>query len=290
MNTRLASSLTRYFTARWHRGPKVHIAPTARDLPVPAPDDARGLYWGGAVHLVAEQPLDSMAQTLAHEAIGHHGLRQLMGSEWKHFMRHISEGVRAGEPGLQQICQHIRRTYTDDAGNYQLTARQESDEISGYLAEQLLCFSTGSIKPDRPLSQALQAVKGRVLREGLCLDRNVSRSELEGALLLADLNMQGWPWLPVRHRIRRFWRSCGNMLGMSKPNPYKPPMSMQESQRLLDGARQQELNEGRWKIGLLKWVFWAVALGLMTIGVFNGYFVSILIGVAVIALVCILDQ
>lgn len=265
MTPTLANNLTHHFTARWHRGPKVHIAPTARDLPVPAPDDARGLYLRGDVHLVAAQPLDSLAQTLAHEAVGHHGLRQLMGSEWKHFMRHISEGVRAGEPGLQQISQHIRHTYVDDAGNYQLTARQESDEISGYLAEQLLCFSTGSIKPDRPLSQALQAVKGRILREGLCLDRNVSRSELEGALLLADMHLRGWPWFPIRHRLRSFWDTCSNILGMSKPDLHKPPMSWSESKRLL----QKE--EKRLKDKEERGALWDIFVGLLgLIGIVGG--------------------
>ncbi|UBB15424.1 hypothetical protein [Comamonas odontotermitis] len=237
MNTRLASSLSHYFTARWHRGPKVHIAPTARDLPVPAPEDARGLYWRGDVHLVAAQPMDSFAQALVHEAVGHHGLRQLMGSEWKHFMRHISDGIRAGEPGLQHIRRHIRRSYTDDAGRYMLTSRQEADEVAAYVAEEMVCYATGSIKPDRPLTQALQAVKGRVLREGLCLDRNVSRSELEGALFLAAKHLEGWPWLPVRHRIRRFWGTCANMLGMV--DKYKPPMSMAESERLLRNEAQR---------------------------------------------------
>lgn len=239
MTPTLANNLTHYFTARWHRGPKVHIAPTARDLPVPAPDDARGLYLRGDVHLVAAQPLDSLAQTLAHEAIGHHGLRQLMGSEWKHFMRHISDGIRAGEPGLQQIRRHIRHSYTDDAGRYMLTSRQEADEVAAYVAEEMVCYATGSIKPARPLLQAFEAAKGRFLREGLCLDRNVSRSELEGALLLADMHLRGWPWFPIRHRLRSFWDTCSNILGMSKPDLHKPPMSWSESKRLLQKEEQR---------------------------------------------------
>lgn len=265
MNPQYASAVATWFTSKWHRGPKVHIAPTARALPVPAPDDVRGLYRSGEVHIVAMQPPFSLIQTLAHEAVGHHGLRQLLGSEWKHFMRHISDGIRAGEPGLQQIRQHIRRTYIDDDGQYQLNGRQEADEIAAYLAEGLVCYMTGTIKPDRPLAQALEAVKGRILREGLCLDRYVTRSELEGALFLASKHLEGWPWLPVRHRLSRFWRSCGIIQRMSKNDRYRPPMSMAESERLLRKEEQRLKDKDE------RGALWDIFIGLLgAIGLVGG--------------------
>ena len=240
MNTHYATTITNWLTRRWQAGPKVHIAPTAQDLPVPAPDDARGLYWRGEVHLVAAQPPTELAQTLAHEAVGHHGLRALLGAEWPHFMRAIQDGMRSGEPGFRQIQRHIQCTYVDDAGQYQLSARQEADEAAAFVAETLVCLQTGTIRPDDHLAKAALAIKGRLLREGLCLDRSVSRAELEGALFLAAKRLEGWPWLTMRRRIARFLGTWGNIGVMAQFDPRKPPMSLAQSQKLLDGARQQD--------------------------------------------------
>jgi hypothetical protein len=264
MTPTLAANLTHWFTARWQRGPKVHIAPTARDLPVPAPDDVRGLYWRGDVHLVAAQPLDSMAQTLAHEAVGHHGLRQLMGAEWPHFMRQISDGLRAGDPGLQQIRSHIQSSYVDDAGHYQLSARQEADETAAYVAETLVCLRTGTIRPDNRLAKAALAIKGRLLREGLCLDRHVTRAELEGTLFLAAKHLEGWPWLILRQRIDRLRATCGNIGGMPKFDLRKPPMSLAESEKLLRGHAQQEKDKQE------RGALWDISVALFGIVLFFG--------------------
>ena len=244
MHTAYASTLTSWFTSRWQRGPKVYIAPTAQDLPVPAPDDARGLYWRGDVHLVAAQPPVELAQTLAHEAVGHHGLRALLGAEWPHFMRAIQDGMRSGEPGFRQIQRHIQCTYVDDAGQYQLSARQEADEAAAFVAETLVCLQTGTIRPDDHLAKAALAIKGRLLREGLCLDRSVSRAELEGALFLAAKHLEGWPWLPLRRRFARVLSTWVNIGAMAQFDPRKPPMSLAESERLLRQHAQREKDKG----------------------------------------------
>lgn len=265
MNTLHASTVTHWFTSRWPRGPRVRIAPTAGQLPFPQSDDVRGVYWNGEVHLVAAQPIDSLAQTLAHEAVGHFGLRQLLGREWPHFMRHLHDGVRAGDPGLQRLRNHIRRSYADETGQYHLSHRQEADEIAAYVAEELVRMEDGSIRPARPLAQALEAVAGRVLREGLCLERNVSRSELEGALFLAVKHLEGWPWHPLKQRICSVWGGCRTMLGMV--DKYKPPMSLAESERLLKAEDDRLGSVAFWKgfgVGLVKLVFYAIAIAITT--------------------------
>lgn len=272
MTPALASNVTTWFTSRWHQGPRVFIAPTVHDLPLPAPADARGLYLRGDVHLVAQQPLDSLAQALAHEAVGHHGLRQWLGAEWPHFMRHIQNGARAGDAGLKHLQLHIRQTYVDDAGQYALSARQEADEIAAYAAEGLVCYTTGTIRPSNPWAKALQAAKGRVIREGLCVEGQVTKDELEGALFLAAKQMEGWPWQPVRQRIGRLRQAWGNIVGMRKFDPYKPPMSLAESEDLLrrDAQRIKDKDErgALWDIfvGLSGLIGLVVCVGLILYG------------------------
>lgn len=274
--THRATAIVNWLTSRWQAGPAVRIAPTAKHLPFPAPDDARGLHWNGEVHLVANQPPDALAQTLAHEAVGHYGLRAMLGAEWPHFMRHIQLGLQAGDPGLQSLQQHIREAYVDETGRYCLSPRQEADEIAAYVAEEILCMQSGRIRPERPLAQALAAWKGRVLREGLLLEKGVSRQELEGALLLAAQRMEGGPLGSVRRWIgRRQMRSATIAL---MRDLRKPPMSLEESQRLLkaeaDRLRRKEENKGFLAgVGLLI----SLPLLLICIGIMGWGFLSLFV-------------
>ncbi|MBD9582969.1 hypothetical protein IB269_16375 [Delftia sp. DLF01] len=243
--THRAAAIVNWLTSRWKSGPVVRIAPTARHLPFPAPDDARGLHWNGTVHLVANQAPDSLAQTLAHEAVGHYGLRAMLGKEWPHFMRHIQLGLQAGDPGLRTLQRHIRAAYVDEAGRFCLSPRQEADEIAAYAAEELLCLQSGRIRPGRPLAQAIEAWKGRALREGLLLERGVSRQELEGALLLAAQRMEGGPLGPVRRWIGRRQMRSATIALMRDLN--KPPMSLEESERLLKAEEDRLHRKGETK-------------------------------------------
>jgi hypothetical protein len=256
--TRRATATVSWFTSQWRAGPKVSIAPTARHLPFDAPDDARGLHWRGEVHVVASQPADSLAQTMVHEAVGHFGMRELLGHEWPHFMRHIQLGIQERDPGLIKIQAHIRRAYVDDDGQFCLSPMQEADEIAAYVAEEILCMRTGEIRPARPWTQALEAVRGRLLREGLCLERAVTRSELEGMLFLAAKRMERQPW-SLRERIGRAWGACRTMAAMFDPR--KPPMRLEESERLLKAADDWESQKRYWRgsLGTFAALLWAVA-------------------------------
>ncbi|MDR2333745.1 MAG: hypothetical protein LBE61_09700 [Burkholderiaceae bacterium] len=261
-----AAVVTNWFTSRWEFGPKVNIAPTARDLPFPAPEDVRGAYWRGEVHLVAEQPVSSLVQAIAHEAVGHHGLRELFGADWPHFMGQVVNGLLAGDPGLKQVQGHIRATYLNDKGEYLLSARQEADEVAAYVAEDMVCFMSGTIKPDRPWTQALAAARGWFLREGLCLDGSVTRSELEGALFLASKKMEGWPWQRATRRIGQVLRACCTIAGMSKDDRYRPPMSVEESERLLRSEEERLESVALWKgfgKGLLQFFLYAIGAALL---------------------------
>lgn len=239
MTTSYASNVVYWFTSRWQRGPKVHIAPTARHLPVLAPEDARGLFYRGEVHVVAEQAPTTVVQTLAHEAVGHYGMRKWLGAEWPTFMRGIQNGAKSGDMGLRQLQAHIRQTYVDGKGNYQLSALQESDEIAAYAAEELICYQTGTLRPDRAWQKAFLATRGRLIREGLLLDGSISREELEGALFLAAKHMEAGPWSKAQDRISTFLAAWGIIWPMAKFDPLKPPRSLSENLDLLRRADQQ---------------------------------------------------
>lgn len=257
MNTGHASKITNWFAARWQRGPAVHIAPTARDLPVPAPADARGVFHQGEVHVVAQQMPTTLAQTLMHEAVGHYGMRKWLGAEWPGFMRAVQNGAKAGDAGLQQLQAHIRQTYVDDAGAYQLSARQEADELSAYVAEQLVCYQTGTLRPDRAWQKALQATKGRLIREGLLVEGQVTQAELEGALFLVAKHMEGWPWLQAQGRISELLARCGIIWPMPKFDPLKRPPTYLENMELL--RREDKRLQDKEDRGAL----WDIFLGLL---------------------------
>lgn len=268
-----ASTITTWFTSRWQRGPKVHIAPTARHLPVPAPEDARGLFYKGEVHVVAEQAPTTVVQTLAHEAVGHYGMRKWLGAEWPTFMRGIQNGAKSGDKGLRQLQAHIRQTYVDGKGNYQLSARQESDEIAAYAAEELICYQTGTLRPHRAWQKALLATRGRLIREGLLLDGSISREELEGALFLAAKHMEAGPWSKAQDRISTFLASWGIIWPMAKFDPLKRPPTYLENMELLRRADQQVKDKEERSgfisvcIGLVGLVGLVAAIGLMLFGV-----------------------
>ncbi|WP_310636016.1 hypothetical protein [Delftia acidovorans] len=273
---RRTAAVVSWFTSQWRAGPKVSIAPTARHLPFNAPDDARGLHWRGEVHVVACQPADSLAQTMVHEAVGHYGLRALLGAEWPHFMRHIRLGLQAGDPGLRKIQQHVQHAYVDDAGQYCLSHQQEADEIAAYVAEEILCMRTGEIRPARPWTQALEAVRGRILREGLCLERAVTRSELEGMLLLAAKHLEGGALAPVWQWIGWAREWCGSM----SPMPYKhrPPTDLQESQDLIKAANDADAAKLGGKVAFGEFLTLATVVGMFAAAALAVWLLSLMVG------------
>ena len=276
---RRTAAVVSWFTSQWRAGPKVSIAPTARHLPFNAPDDARGLHWRGEVHVVASQPADSLAQTMVHEAVGHFGMRELLGDEWPHFMRHIQLGIQERDPGLLKIQAHIRRAYVDDDGQFCLSPMQEADEIAAYVAEEILCMRTGEIRPARPWTQALEAVRGRFLREGLCLERAVTRSELEGMLLLAAKHMEGGLLTPARQQIGRAWEWCCSMSPMAYK--HRPPADLRESQDLIKAANDADAAKLGGKVAFGEFLTLATVVGIFAAVALAVWLLSLMVGTTV---------
>lgn len=137
-------------TARWRNGPPVKVVAMAEDLPVPAPDDARGLLWRRRVYVVAAQPIHQIAPTVAHEAVGHFGLRALLGRRWRRFMDAIHRTAQAGrDRPLRRLRDRIKKIYADRRGRCRLPPRALADEISARAVEERTHWLTGKMKPRR---------------------------------------------------------------------------------------------------------------------------------------------
>lgn len=227
-----ACAVTHRITSTWRAGPPVSVVATPADLPVPAPDDVRGMFWRGEAWVVASNhPRGGVARTLAHEAVGHHGLRQLLGPAWREFMVSIRRGAGA-DPKLGALQAHIGEVYGP------LRPAQLGDEIAAHLAERLAHPINGRLRPEGRLGKLARAAFGWVARERLYLDRPVDAAELEGTLVLAEQLIQRGrlrlaPWVRVRYSE-----------AMSKPSTHRPYSSAAEQEHEL---RQLEQRESDWE-------------------------------------------
>lgn len=223
----------------WHYGPSVAVVQDAGALPWPAPPDTRGAYSprDGSAFVVAAQSRAEMLQVLAHEAVGHHGLRALFGPGWRHFMTAISDGVRDGDPLLRLLAERIRDVYVDESGACDLTARAVADEVAAHVAALLVCGDTGLINQKRRWRKVCAATYGRFLREWLQLSPPVGRYELEGALLLAERRMRKGR---LMDRLFPQHRYTGRMETKKPMGASTPPRDWDESKRWLEEAEQQE--------------------------------------------------
>lgn len=220
-------------TSAWRGCPPVTVVRAAADLPFGAPDDIRGAYLprtGKAYIVAAPQYAADVGEVLAHEVIAHHGLRAGKGGAWRSFMLNIQAGMRGGDATLRRCREYLRPIYVDDSGRFNLTAVQEADEIAALVAEAKFHDASGRLQIDKPLSKQWLAVRRHFSRESLYLDRPVTFEELEGAILASERRLRhGDGFFGIGWRLRRWYAPP-----MPKPwNPLAPPMSIEESERLL---------------------------------------------------------
>lgn len=122
----------------WKNGPRLRVVATPSELPGGAPADARGQYLNGTAYLVASnhRSAGNVQRTLAHEAIAHYGLRQMLGDlEWRRIMANIQKGMERGDAGLIELRDQVRLAYRDESGNFNLSPSQEADEIAARAVE-----------------------------------------------------------------------------------------------------------------------------------------------------------
>ncbi|NWF45362.1 hypothetical protein F3K02_08890 [Hydrogenophaga sp. D2P1] len=172
---------------RWQNGPNVTVVATTKDLPMPAPGDVHGVYFGGKVYLVAQNIRDKAKamEVLTHEAIAHHGLREMLGKDdWKKFMGNIQLALKTGNKPLAAIRNDVRAAYVDDAGKFNLSEMQEADEIAAKVVEQAV-DADGNFRPGFGFVKSVYAKVVEFLRS-IGIDVKMTMAELQGALVNAQ--------------------------------------------------------------------------------------------------------
>lgn len=178
-------------------------------------------------------------ETLAHEVVGHHGMRQALGGLWRPFMQAIQSGARGGDPRLNRIRKHVARAYVDQSGQCNLNPIAHSDEMAAALAQLRFSGKSGRLEVARPMRKLAKAAVGHLSRECLLLDAPADFGELEGNLLLAEHKLRyGGHFWGLGYLWRR-WHTAR----MPKFDPKAAPMSLEESERLLRDARN---SDGMW--------------------------------------------
>jgi ADP-Ribosyltransferase in polyvalent proteins/Type III restriction enzyme, res subunit/Methyltransferase small domain len=169
----------------------VTVVATPADLPVPAPSDAKGLYHNGKAWIVASNNANAreVAETYAHEVIGHYGLRAMLGREdFAKTMGLIQLALKSGNKPLNAIRDRIRKTYVDENGKFNLTPNQEADEIAAAVAQNAI-DENGNLKAGFSFMKAVYAKIAQFLRD-MGIDIKFTNAELQG-LLTASLKQLG---------------------------------------------------------------------------------------------------
>lgn len=204
----IAESEVARITAGYRGMPDVTVVATPEDLPYFVPDDTRGLYIDGEVHIVAETTITmgTLAQTLGHEAVGHHAMRAMLGKEFKPFMSAIKAGLAAGDPQLLAVQERVRSAYARDDGTFTLSAWKESDEIAAEVVERYIDPTTGRFRPPQPFRARLAHAVGDFWRQGMFFQHPASHRELSGKLLAAQHHLQhGGPLFGVVNRAQEWY-------------------------------------------------------------------------------------
>jgi hypothetical protein len=179
---------------KWKNPPTLRVVQSYRDLPGEHPADVRGLYQRGTVWIVAgahansEDALRTVGRTLAHEAIAHHGLRDMLGRDgWDELMRNIRLAIESGNKPLNAIREQVRKTYVDEDGEFNLSANLEADEIAALVVEQAV-GADGNFRPGFSFLKATWARIAEFLRS-IGIDVKFTHAELQGMLVRAQRHL-----------------------------------------------------------------------------------------------------
>lgn len=172
-------------TKTWANAPKIVVVKSTTDLPIEAPTDARGLYFRKTVYVVADNNANAreVAETLSHEAIAHHGLREMLGrDDWLRLMGNIQLALASGNKPLNAIRAEVRKAYVDENGVYNLNKNQESDEITARAVESAIDPETGEFRPGFGFMKSVYAKLAQFLRD-IGINVKFTNLELQGLLV-----------------------------------------------------------------------------------------------------------
>ena len=168
----------------WKNGPRLRVVASPSELPGNAPADARGQYLNGTAYVVASnhRSAGGVQRTLAHEAIAHYGLPQMLGGiEWQRLMRNIQQGIARGDKALIELRDDVRQAYVDEQGQFNLTPEREADEIAARAVEVGFDVATGEFRTGFEWVKRVYSRIAQFLRN-LDFDIAFTNAELQGML------------------------------------------------------------------------------------------------------------
>lgn len=122
-------------TSGWHNGPAIEVVAHPGEIPFAADEGTWGAYFRGTAWINAQQPAQHIAKTLAHEAVGHHGLRALLRGGWVRFMEAVHRGAKDRKEGrLRKLVKGIKQRYADARGRCRLAPITLADEVAAHIA------------------------------------------------------------------------------------------------------------------------------------------------------------
>lgn len=245
--SRPAEQIVQRLTASWRGAPPVRVVQQTADLPMPVPEDVRGVYRarGGDVWIIeATQLRSEIPGTVAHEVLGHHAPRKALGANWSTFMGALQSGIRAGDARLLHVRDRVRAAYVDDSGAFNLSRIQEADEITAHCAELAFDGQRGRLHVGLPTRRRFEAAKGQFLRDALYADVPATFDQLVGVLLAAEHRLRhGGPLWGLGYRLRRWYAPA-----MPKFDPHARPMSLDESETLLKADADWQRTKDGWHV------------------------------------------
>ena len=139
-----------------------------------------------------------MRSTLAHEVIGHYGLWKILGTDGQRkFVNNVKMALASGNKPLNALAAHVRASYVDDNGNFNLSEVRYADEIAARAVETAL-DADGNFKPGYSFLKEVWAKVADFLRS-MGFTVKFTNAELQGLLvasmkgLEAGQRMEGMP-------------------------------------------------------------------------------------------------
>ncbi len=193
VSTSRVQAIVDELAGNWKDGPQITVVESVADLPGDHPADTRGLYQRGRVWIVADAyahgSRKGIAKTLAHEAVAHYGLRDMLGrQDWTQLMDRIQLGIETKNKPLTSLRDRVREAYRDEDGGYSLSPEQEADEIAALAVEDAI-DADGNFRPGFSMFKAVFAKVAQFLRD-LGIDIAFTNAELQGMLVLSMRGLQ----------------------------------------------------------------------------------------------------
>lgn len=153
-------------TERWKAAPPVHVTESGADFPIPRGLGTRGLYFKGQAFISALQMPSTVAATVTHEVIAHHGLRQLLRGRWRRFMDGLHAGMHQRPARrLARARDFVKRVYRNHRGRLELNPVQFADETAAAAVELCTNAWTGDFVVPRSRARVRFADVMRELRK-----------------------------------------------------------------------------------------------------------------------------